>query len=93
MVSGRRVGLRTLPRFPFCRLIGTDTLVNDYMYCMITVMIVSTMSQETLLQDSNDLVQGLNPALYIEQKPESLMYSAESPLWEAASSLTTSVQM
>jgi len=34
MASEQRVGYVTLPRFPFCRLIGTDTLVNDYMYCM-----------------------------------------------------------
>lgn len=30
---------------------------------------------------------------YMEQKPESLIYSAESSLWEAASSLTRSVEM
>jgi hypothetical protein len=29
----------------------------------------------------------------MEQKPESLIYSAESSLWDAASSLTKSVEM
>ena len=29
----------------------------------------------------------------MEQKPESLIYSAESSLWEVASSLTKSVEM
>ena len=36
---------------------------------------------------------GPSQSCYMEQKPESLIYSAESSLWEAASSLTKSVEM